>query len=176
MKIEDFNNIKENYQNSQKVMANKCDEIAILIRENYDKSMLLTHPLIQEEFGKYEVKNVKFNNKMDCFSVLLSSKDSSNRDDVIVYVNNKTFRHTSKYINVNIDDIDENVLYNKAITRTFEKDLDDNIAYLKDLLVECEQEIEDLTDEINDSKKAINNYLNKIENYDNIKKLYIKNK
>lgn len=171
MKIEDFNNIKENYQKSQKVMASKCDEIAILIRENYDKSMLLTHPLIQEEFGKYEVKNVKFNNKMDCFSVLLSSGE-----DVNINIYGKTHSISTKYINVNIDDIDENVLYNKAITRTFEKDLDDNIAYLKDLVVECKQEIKDLTDEINDSKKAINNYLNKIEKYDTIKELYIKNK
>lgn len=170
MKIEDFNNIKENYQNSQKVMANKCDEIAILIRENYDKSMLLTHPLIQEEFGKFEVNDVKFNDKMNCFSILLSGKYD---DDI--FINNKTFRHTSKYINVNIDDIDENVLYNKAITRTFEKDLNDNIAYLKDLVAECKQEIKDLTDEINDSKKAINNCSGKLVKYEKIKKLYNKN-
>lgn len=168
MKINDFKKLKSDYQVSKNLMLNECSEMAILIRENWIESVNSTDLIVQNEFKMFKkVDDVGYDDRTDCFSIALSN-------DKNVIIRGKQHNISSKYIYVKIDDIDENGLYAKAITRTFEKDLNDNITYLKDLISESKQDKKDLLDEIYDIEKAIKNYSKKLVNYEKIKQSYDK--
>ena len=168
MKINELKAICSNFAKHQKVMVDKRLEIAILIRENYIKSVILTHSLIQEEFGKYEVDEVEFDEKNDRFNLTLKIIGEEyklpNKSNIF---NNCVYRKGDKYIHIKIGEFDEDMNYAKALKRIFIKDMSDIVVYSTDKVIDLKDKIIDYKDDIEHYREDIVGFDIKIDSAKN---------
>ena len=168
MKMNELKAICSNFTKYQKVMVDKRLEIAILIRENWVESMILSHPLIQDEFNKYEVDVVEFDEKNDRFNLTLKIIGAEyklpNKSNIF---NNYVYRKGDKYIHIEIGEFDEDMNYTKALKRIFIKDISDIIAYSDDKVTNLKDRIIDYKDDIEHYKEDIAGFDIKIDSAKN---------